>query len=86
MILKNKNILITGAGKGIGESTVHTLLENGAFVYALIKDKNDSSMFLASPADTKDFLLMFFTISALLKFICLFTILELKFHLCLKIC
>jgi len=45
MILKNKNILITGAGKGIGESSVHTLLENGAFVYALIKDKNDNKKF-----------------------------------------
>ena len=42
-------------------------------------------MFLASPADTKDFLLMFFDISALLKFICLLTIPELKPHLYLKI-
>jgi len=45
MILKNKNILITGAGKGIGESAIHTLIENGAFVYALIKDKKDNKKF-----------------------------------------
>ena len=46
MILKNKNILITGAGKGIGESAIHTLIENGAFVYALIKDKKDNKKFV----------------------------------------
>ena len=47
---------------------------------------SDSNMFLASRADTKDFLLIFLTMSALLKFIRLFTILELRFHLYLKIC
>ena len=45
MILKNKNILITGAGKGIGEQSVKNLINNGAYVYALIKDKRDNIKF-----------------------------------------
>ena len=35
----------------------------------LIKSKNDSNIFEASPAETKDFLLIFFIILVLLKFI-----------------
>ena len=45
MDLKNKNILITGSGKGIGESTVSLLIERGAFIYALIKNKEDNFKF-----------------------------------------
>ena len=45
MILKNKNIFITGAGKGIVESSVKNLINNGAYVYALIKDKRDNIKF-----------------------------------------
>jgi NAD(P)-dependent dehydrogenase (short-subunit alcohol dehydrogenase family) len=45
MILKNKNILITGAGKGIGESCVNNFIRNGGFIYALIKDKKDNKKF-----------------------------------------
>ena len=41
MNLKNKNILITGAGKGIGLSTVHEALKHGANVFALVKSKKD---------------------------------------------
>ena len=44
-ILKNKNILITGAGKGIGESCVHNVILNGGYVYALIKNKKDNKKF-----------------------------------------
>ena len=36
----SKNVLITGAGKGIGENTVKLFLSKGYFVYALIKDNN----------------------------------------------
>ena len=45
MLLKNKNILITGAGKGIGESCVYSLIKNGGFVYALIKNRKDNIKF-----------------------------------------
>ena len=45
MNLKNKNILITGAGKGIGQACVHKCLENGAYVFALIKNKKDNKKF-----------------------------------------
>lgn len=45
MILKNKNILITGAGKGIGFECVKNCIKEGAFVYALIKDKRDIRKF-----------------------------------------
>ncbi len=41
MYLKNKNILITGAGKGIGLSTVIESLNEGANVFALTKTKGD---------------------------------------------
>ena len=39
MILKNKNILITGAGKGIGESTVKKIIEKEGYAYIIIKNK-----------------------------------------------
>ena len=45
MILKNKIILITGAGKGIGFESVKNCIAEGAFVYALIKDKKDKKKF-----------------------------------------
>ena len=41
MILKNKNILITGAGKGIGLATVEQAVKEGAFVYAITRSKQD---------------------------------------------
>ena len=40
-----KNVFITGAGKGIGETTVKLFLSKGYFVYALIKDKKDNLKF-----------------------------------------
>ena len=46
---KNKNILITGAGKGIGESCVYSSIKNGGFVYALIKNKKDNYKFKKIP-------------------------------------
>ena len=45
MILENKNILITGAGKGIGFSLAKIALNEGAFVYALIKSSKDKKKF-----------------------------------------
>ncbi len=41
MILKNKNIFVTGAGKGIGLDTVKTAIKEGAFVYALTRSKTN---------------------------------------------
>ncbi len=48
-ILKNKNVLITGAGKGIGKQLVIDCVEAGAFVYCLIKTKSDNSKFTDLP-------------------------------------
>ena len=45
MILRRKNILITGAGKGIGFDSVKNCIREGAFVYALITNKNDKKKF-----------------------------------------
>jgi len=36
MILENKNILITGAGKGIGFSAVENCIKEDGYVYALV--------------------------------------------------
>ena len=48
MILKNKNILITGAGKGIGESTVKKIIEKEGYAYIIIKNKKDNKKFSKS--------------------------------------
>lgn len=45
MILENKNILVTGGGKGIGFSTILEAEKEGAYVYAIIKSKKDSKKF-----------------------------------------
>ena len=42
---KNFNVLVTGAGKGIGFSTVNLLLNKNHYVYALIKDSKDNKKF-----------------------------------------
>lgn len=46
MLLENKNILITGAGKGIGESCVYNSSNKGGYIFALIKNKIDNKKFL----------------------------------------
>lgn len=45
MLFKNKTILITGGGKGIGKSLIHSLLSEGAHVYAIVKSKSDNKNF-----------------------------------------
>jgi len=45
MLLKNKNILVTGCGKGIGKETVFSLVKEGAYVIAIIKLKQDNKHF-----------------------------------------
>ena len=41
MILQDKAILVTGAGKGIGLSVIEEALNEGAFVYAITRSKKD---------------------------------------------
>ena len=59
MILKDKNIFITGAGKGIGLSTTLESIKQGAFVYALVKSKKDKKKF----KDLKNLKLFFGNVS-----------------------
>ena len=38
---KNKNILVTGAGKGLGRATAIAMAESGAHVYAISRTNTD---------------------------------------------
>lgn len=49
MILKNKNILLTGAGKGIGEACFYDLINEGAFVFAIVRSKKDYDLLKNQP-------------------------------------
>ena len=44
-MLKKKNILITGVGKGIGYELVKQCLSNGSYVYGLTRSKSDLKKF-----------------------------------------
>ena len=39
--LKKKNILLTGAGKGIGKEILKLLIKEKAIVYAITRDKKE---------------------------------------------
>ena len=41
MNLRNKNILITGVGKGLGKSMVEYFLKSGAYIYGITRSKSD---------------------------------------------
>ena len=41
MILKNKNIFVTGVGKGIGLDLLHEIIKEGGFVYGVTRSKLD---------------------------------------------
>ncbi len=45
MKYKINNVLVTGAGKGIGQATANLLISKGIYVYALIKNKEDNKKF-----------------------------------------
>ena len=41
MILRNKNIFVTGVGKGIGRDLLHEIIKEGGFVYGITRSKQD---------------------------------------------
>ena len=41
MLLKNRTILVTGVGKGIGKAILLNAVKNGAFVYGITRSKKD---------------------------------------------
>ena len=41
MFLKNKNILVTGVGKGLGKNMVESFVKSGAFVYGVTRSRSD---------------------------------------------
>ena len=45
MSLNNKNILITGIGKGLGEQMTYQFIEEGAFIYGITRSKSDIKKF-----------------------------------------
>ncbi len=45
MNLNNKNILITGIGKGLGEQMTYQFVKDGAFVYGVTRSKSDLKKF-----------------------------------------
>ena len=45
MKIKNKNILVTGVGKGLGRNMVESFSKNGAFVYGITRSKSDLKFF-----------------------------------------
>ena len=45
MNLRNKNILITGVGKGLGEDMAKSFVKTGAFVYGVTRSKSDINKF-----------------------------------------
>lgn len=45
MNLRNKNILITGVGKGLGKSMVEYFLKSGAYIYGITRSKSDIKKF-----------------------------------------
>ena len=40
-MLKNKNILITGVGKGLGKEILIKCIKNNSFVYGVCRSKSD---------------------------------------------
>ncbi len=45
MFLKNKNILVTGVGKGLGKNMVESFVKSGAFVYGITRSRSDINKF-----------------------------------------
>ena len=44
-MLKNKSIIVTGVGKGLGYDILIKIVEYGGFVYGITRSKNDLKKF-----------------------------------------
>ena len=40
-MLKNKSILVTGVGKGLGHDILLKIIDQGGFVYGITRSKSD---------------------------------------------
>ena len=44
-MLKNKNIIVSGVGKGLGLEILKTIISYGGFVYGITRSKSDIKKF-----------------------------------------
>ena len=76
-LLKNKTILISGVGKGLGLEMLNNCIEHGAFVYGFTRSRKDivkiknkfkkNSKFFLGDATNEKFLKNFFNILKKIK-------------------
>ena len=67
MRLKNKVLLLTGVGKGIGRQILDDVLHDGAYVYGITRSKKDFENFQSLQKFNKNFQLFYFDVNNIKK-------------------